>query len=103
MSGPQVPAEKLNFMKDKTKCSTRFKNKKKHSLYIVSEQASFCFVLWISARIQMWVCVGKDRGLGYTSHTGLYRCSKKKAVLCFKYLSLFRSFDRHSLFTLLCW
>lgn len=80
VSGPQVPAEKLNFMKDKTECSTRLKTKR--SIFCTLFQNKPVFVLFcesLYARIQMWVCVGMDRGLGDASHTGLYRCSKKKS------------------------
>ena len=35
----------MNFMKDKTECSTRFLREREHSLSIGAEQANFCSVL----------------------------------------------------------
>lgn len=89
--GPQVPAEKLNFMNNKTECSTRLKTKRsilctlfQNSLFLFCSvnlcmQESKCGCVW--EKIGGWETL---HTLGYTD------AQRKKAVLCFKYLSLFR-------------
>lgn len=94
---------KMNFMKDKTECSTRFLREREHSLSIRAEQANFCSVLWpyVRKNPHVGVCVGRGslEDAGHTGPTDLREESGCTLSTCL----CFRNSDCHGIFTLLCW